>query len=375
MAMSTQEEAARAAGDPKYQKQVAEAIDRTVKRIAERKEPPVAVDVATDRWIIFSDLHKGIGDTVDDFRRNERAYNAALAYYHRLGYRLVVLGDVEELWKERPGPVIERYQRTLELEAKFHKAGRYCRIWGNHDDLWRHDGSVQRRLKPIFGEGLNVLEGLYLEVREGGDPLGRILLIHGHQGTSDADPDRIGPWAKFVVRWIWRPVQRITKLSFNTPAKDWALRHRHSVAMYRWAAAQRPPLVLVAGHTHQPVFRSKSLEQQKLELAQAKQDELSLEQDPVQRAALEEELASLEAWVEWARAGGRGQKGAAPPVGMDLPCYFNTGCCCFTDGDVTGLEIAGGEIRLVRWPRDDGSPGPETLAATPVREVFAALGA
>ena len=32
------------------------------------------------------------------------------------------------------------------------------------------------------------------------------------------------------------------------------------------------------------------------------------------------------------------------------PCYFNTGCCSFPDGDITGLEIADGMIRLVRWP-------------------------
>ena len=32
------------------------------------------------------------------------------------------------------------------------------------------------------------------------------------------------------------------------------------------------------------------------------------------------------------------------------PCYFNTGCCSFPDGDVTGLELADGAIRLVRWP-------------------------
>ena len=31
------------------------------------------------------------------------------------------------------------------------------------------------------------------------------------------------------------------------------------------------------------------------------------------------------------------------------PSYFNTGCCCFSDGDITGIEIAGGNIRLVKW--------------------------
>jgi hypothetical protein len=31
------------------------------------------------------------------------------------------------------------------------------------------------------------------------------------------------------------------------------------------------------------------------------------------------------------------------------PSYFNTGCCCFSDGDITGIEIEGGYIRLIKW--------------------------
>jgi hypothetical protein len=38
------------------------------------------------------------------------------------------------------------------------------------------------------------------------------------------------------------------------------------------------------------------------------------------------------------------------PIALPTPCYFNTGCCSFGDGDITGLEISDGEIRLVRWP-------------------------
>ncbi len=37
------------------------------------------------------------------------------------------------------------------------------------------------------------------------------------------------------------------------------------------------------------------------------------------------------------------------------PCYFNAGCCSFSDGDITGMEVADGEIRLVRWKRDPGN--------------------
>jgi hypothetical protein len=35
------------------------------------------------------------------------------------------------------------------------------------------------------------------------------------------------------------------------------------------------------------------------------------------------------------------------------PVYFNTGCCCFADGDITGLEIADEFIRLVKWEEQD----------------------
>jgi hypothetical protein len=31
------------------------------------------------------------------------------------------------------------------------------------------------------------------------------------------------------------------------------------------------------------------------------------------------------------------------------PTYFNSGCCCLNDGDITGIEIADGNIRLIKW--------------------------
>lgn len=52
-----------------------------------------------DRLVIFSDHHRGARDGADDFQRCERSYNAALAYYYKLNYQLLELGDVEELWE------------------------------------------------------------------------------------------------------------------------------------------------------------------------------------------------------------------------------------------------------------------------------------
>ena len=31
------------------------------------------------------------------------------------------------------------------------------------------------------------------------------------------------------------------------------------------------------------------------------------------------------------------------------PTYFNSGCCCFNDGDITGIEISDYKIRLIKW--------------------------
>jgi hypothetical protein len=77
-------------------------------------------------------------------------------------------------------------------------------------------------------------------------------------------------------------------------------------------------------------------------------------------------LAELEEALE--QAAGSGDRATAAAIRAELeyartakrrpeeilivspPCYFNTGCCSFPDGDITGLEIADGELRLVRWP-------------------------
>jgi len=73
------------------------------------------------RLIIFSDHHKGTGDEADDFQPSEPSYQGALEYYLESGHTLVVLGDVEELWEDPPGPVLERYTSVLNKENDFHR--------------------------------------------------------------------------------------------------------------------------------------------------------------------------------------------------------------------------------------------------------------
>lgn len=362
MASSSRSELRQGLQDSRYRQRVAEALDRAWQRTVDgEKSVTLDVDLASARFVVFSDQHKGIRNGADDFRSCERAYNAALAYYFAAGHTLIELGDVEELWEERPAAVLDKYTHTFELSAKYHRAGRYLRVYGNHDDAWSFDDEVGRLLRPVYGADLKVYESVRLRVRDGDRTIGTVWLTHGHQGTATSD--RFSRFSRIPTRFFWRPLQRLLKVSLNSPAKDWVLREKHNVALYSWASRQ-PGLVLIAGHTHRPVFRAKTL------AAQIEEELEATAPHEIQR------IAELSAELEWARAQDQkesGPEGAVVP--QESPSYFNTGCCCFVDGDITGIEIAGGEIRLIRWPDDEERPRPQVLRGARLRieEVFAEL--
>lgn len=303
-----------------YAKKIADGLQGAYEKRCARGD----LDVATDKWVIFSDHHKGGRDGADDYAQCEKAYTAALKYYFERGFTLVILGDGEELWECPPRKVLAAHRATLDLEAAFFKADqkRYLKFFGNHDSDWKRGGAVKRYLQPIFGEGLEVFEAMRVRVHVAGFELGELFLVHGHQGTIDADHYS---WiSRIAVRYGWAVLQRITKKKSTTPSKDYQLRHRHNVAMYEWVKDKRGT-VLIAGHTHRPVFCQKPEFHNPSEM---------------------------------------------PPVEQVRPCYYNTGCCSYSDGDVTALEIAGGRMSLVRWPDDNDQPLPQLLASADMREVF-----
>lgn len=344
---------------------LAAAFDRAGK--GDRDEDQMVLDVRNSRLIIFSDHHRGSRDGADDFRVCERAYNAALAYYDRMGYTLVVMGDVEELWEGWPENVLKAYSHTLELEGRFHRDGRYLRFWGNHDDDWSHPDLVEQLLVPALGGGpLKVHESMILPVREGEKELGKLFLVHGHQGTLESD--RIAPISKFLVRWVWRPIQRLIKYSLNTPSKDFELRHAHDSAMYYWSERQ-DKVVLIAGHTHRPVFKSESHEEVTRKLLQEAEEKSAKYPD---NRRYREQTAQLAAELEWIMAQNQQSPKDIPMMEFKKPSYFNTGCCAFIDGDITGIEIASGEIRLIRWPDDEEQPRPKVLVRAKLKDVFEA---
>jgi hypothetical protein len=346
----------------KYQREIAAGLDRAYGAHGTETED---LDLDAARIVILSDLHKGGRDGADDFLRCEPAYCAALGAYLEEGYRLFVLGDAEELWECSAKEVLGAYGETLRLEAQFHRAGRYERFFGNHDADWRDGDKVAKDLRPIF-PGLRVREALKLRVVRGGERLGTIFLAHGHQGTLDSD--RFSFFSRIAVRRVWRPLQRRLQIPSTTPAKDFELRQRHDAAMFAWARGLGD-LVLIAGHTHRPVFGTSQPPPKAPRGSAEIEQELEAERaNPTAPDAVEK----LRAELEFTRAVERRED--LPPQPIRPPCYFNTGCCCFGDGDVTGLELSGGEIRLVRWPDDDDRPLPKILARAHLAEILEAVG-
>jgi hypothetical protein len=307
------------------------------------------------RIVIFSDMHKGIGNPADAFPQCRQAYLGALDHYFQEGFTLVVLGDAEELWEEKVAEVIQHNRAVLLSEARFYPE-RYLRLTGNHDNAWEDLALVRQYLDEFF-PGIIPKRAVLLELpaTPGRPTGGEILLAHGHQGTLDSDFFDFVPPA---VLPLYRDLQNLTNFGRTTPSRDVCLRSLQDNQMYRWVSRQAG-LILIAGHTHRPIWSSMShLERLVARLSALL--ELAPEDQPPDYAQQISDLAE-----EIRR---REQK--YPPCNDTIktrPSYFNTGCCIYEDGDITGIEIQDSRIRLIKWgPQADA---PEQIIRTPLEEA------
>ncbi len=307
----------------------------------------------TGKFIIFSDQHKGNRNRADDFRFAETNYLEALNYYSSNDFCFINLGDSEELWENSIWNVKKHNKATFEAEKKFLTQNNFVKVFGNHDLYWYNGLWAYWHLKSMFGEKVKVYEGVILQCAVGSKQLANtkddepltteyspltILLTHGHQGDAQSD----GNWfSKFFVTYIWAPLQSLLRINPNTPAYNNEKKTLHNHLMYEWSAEQKNTL-LITGHTHQPVFASlthieRLYKQFQLAGKENKQHQLDKQLDEIKKR--EKEFAAVS--VDY----------------MSMkPSYFNTGCCCYSDGDITGIEIADGCIRLIKWATKEGKP-------------------
>lgn len=305
------------------------------------------------RYVLFSDLHLGDGGRADDFFHNREALVQALDHYRRLDYRLILLGDTEELWQFDLPKIVQTYGDSVYSMIRQFGDERVIRVFGNHDLEWSGWVDPIRNTIPpnVFApEALRLYDG---------EGVNRFLLVHGHQGSLESDAYI---WfSRFFVRLytFLEPVLRRLGIVRNPSTAKSQIAKDYERMLYIWAKRNR--VILICGHSHRAIFAAKSYAE-RLE-AQIILDRTLLaipETSEATRAEIAARLAANQKKLANEKKRGRVMDPLDPTCDA-LPVYFNTGCGLYREG-ITAIEIDHDEIRLVKWS--------SSQAPTEMRQVY-----
>jgi UDP-2,3-diacylglucosamine pyrophosphatase LpxH len=240
----------------------------------------------------MSDCHRGDGGWADDFTNNQTLFYAALYEYNKKKFTYIELGDGDELWENKKvSDTVSIYQNIFALMSQFYKDKRLYLLYGNHDiekretDFFKNNFTLfdlkEKKDTPLF-PNIEVYEGLTLKHKVTGD---KVFLLHGHQVDLLNGP--LWRLSRFLVRYVWRPLEIIGVNDPTSAAKNRKRKNEVEKKLVQWAEKEKQ--MLIAGHTHKPAF----------------------------------------------------PEPGAPP-------YFNDGSCVHRQF-ITALEIEKGAISLVRW--------------------------
>ncbi len=188
------------------------------------------------KYVIFSDCHRGTGGAGDNFLKNEFIYLAALNYYFTRKYTYIELGDGDELWENRSLEDIKNmHPDTFHLMEQYLQENRMYAVYGNHD--------IVKKRKCFYS-------GIILDDTEGKRD---IYLTHGHQ--ADLLNSTLWPLARFLVRYIWKPLESLGIPDPTSAAKNNTKKKKTEERLTVWASENRH--LLVTGHTHHPMIGTK----------------------------------------------------------------------------------------------------------------------
>lgn len=214
------------------------------------------------RYVIISDCHRGSGNTNDNFLKNQNLYFTALSHYYARGFTYIELGDGDELWENRNmRQIIEIHSSTFRLLSLFYNNCRLYMIYGNHDMEKKKPGYSKNVCnsyycadtlctQPLFPE-LTFYEGIILEESRMGL---RLFLTHGHQ--ADFLNSTCWKLARFLVRYLWKPLEHSGVLDPTSAAKNYS--RKDSVEQRLDAYARSQKIHLITGHTHRPRLNSET---------------------------------------------------------------------------------------------------------------------
>ncbi len=176
----------------------------------------------SSKLVFMSDFHANDGGPTDDLMKNKALLVKTLSYYLNVGYTLILLGDILDLWEQNDIEKIRSiYPELFIIFYKFDALKRLIQIKGNHDG------------------GLDLSEYQILKVGEL-----KLFCIHGYQG--DWPNDNGSFVGKFFVRYIWTPLQWV---GFEDMQARKRKRHEaQEKKLKEWADDRK--VVTICGHTH-----------------------------------------------------------------------------------------------------------------------------
>lgn len=259
-----------------------------------RKNAAVIPFDDNSKFIIFSDCHRGDNTFADDFANNRNTYFHALKQYLKNGFTYIELGDGNELWENLHfKSIFESHKNVFLLLKEFYDQNRLVMLYGNHDMIYKNTQAIKKHYDswkdPNLGQQVPLMPGLkYHEaiLLTHSTTKQELFLSHGHQ--ADWWNHRFWRLSRFMVRVIWRPLQVVGISDPTSPAKNNKELIRIERRIKKWIL-KNDSLLTITGHTHRPRF----------------------------------------------------------PEPGEIP-YFNDGSCVFPRS-VTGIEIQGGAISLVKW--------------------------
>lgn len=210
------------------------------------------------RYVLISDCHRGVGNSNDNFLKNQHLYFAALKHYYKQGYTYIELGDGDELWENRSmQQIIEVHSNVFWLLSKFYQENRLYLLYGNHDIVkkspWRarqcftsYTCPSGKKKLPLF-PGITFHSGLILKDQNHKKD---IYLTHGHQ--TDFLNSNLWPLSRFLVRYVWGPAERLGFLDPTSAAKNNHRKRHAEKKLTDWA--RKEDLILITGHTHRPMI-------------------------------------------------------------------------------------------------------------------------
>lgn len=257
-----------------------------------------------DKFILFSDCHRGDASFADDFANNRNIYYHALQVYYNEGFSYIELGDGDELWENLFFKTLfEANKNVYLLLQKFHYENRLHMIFGNHDFVYQNDKIVKKKLSTYFEARIGKDVPLFPDIKyheaivlKNSETNQELFLTHGHQ----ADFMNYIGWKinRFLVRVLWKPLQVWGIKDPTSPAKNYVELIKVERRIKKWIAENNNKIT-ITGHTHRPRFPSPS------------------------ENALH---------------------------------YFNDGSCVHPRS-ITGIEIVEGTIALIKWFVDTKSDG------------------